>query len=215
VNLIRHKVLDLIRQDILSCDLMPGTELREAELAERYNVSKSPVRSALQRLEFEGLIEIEPRRGHRVAPISVSDARDILEMRETLEEAAARWIAERATDAALASLDAFREADTTSIAAFADYNRRFHTAIADVSSNARMADEMRRLLDAYDRLCIVSLSRLRDDQGDMATPLADHRAIIDALQARDARAASRVIRRHIKRSRGQIMKGLERRPIVE
>ena len=79
-----------IRQDILSCGLPPGAELREAELAEQYDVSKSPVRDALQRLQFEGLVETEPRRGHRVTPISVSDARDILEMRETLEVAAAK-----------------------------------------------------------------------------------------------------------------------------
>ena len=89
MNLMRQKVLDQIRQDILTCGLQPGEELREADLATRYSVSKSPVRDALQHLRFEGLVQTEPRRGHRVTPISVSDARDILDMRETLEGAAA------------------------------------------------------------------------------------------------------------------------------
>lgn len=215
VSLIRHKVLDRIRKDILSCDFQPGEELREAELADRYRVSKSPVRDALQRLQFEGLVETEPRRGHRVAPISISDARDILEMRETLEVAAARRIVREADDAALGGLDAWREADVADIRAFARYNRGFHIMIAELSGNRRLAEEMRRLLDAYERLCLVSLERLRDDQGDMSTALADHRALIDALQARDARAAARISQAHVRKSRGHILKGLGNRPIVD
>lgn len=215
MNLIRHKVLDMIRQDILSCGFQPGEELRESELAERYSVSKSPVRDALQRLQFEGLVETEPRRGHRVTPISVSDARDILEMRETLEVAAARKMVSEASDRDLAALDAYREADVSDIRAFANYNRSFHIGLAHASGNRRLADEMRRLLDAYERLCLVSLERLRAVSGDMRTALADHCALIDALQARDAARAARISQRHVRSSRTQIMKGLENRPIVE
>lgn len=215
VNLIRHKVLDQIRQDILSCGFQPGEELREAELADRYAVSKSPVRDALQRLQFEGLVETEPRRGHRVTPISVADARDILEMRETLELAAAKRMVRDASEEDLAGLDAWREADVSDIRAFASYNRGFHVALSDLSGNRRLAEEMRRLLDAYERLCLVSLERLRADQGDMGQALEDHCDLIDALQARDARAAARISQRHVRRSRGQIMKGLENRPIVD
>ncbi len=215
VNLIRHKVLDLIRQDILSCDFQPGEELRETELANRYSVSKSPVREALQRLQFEGLVETEPRRGHRVTPISVSDARDILEMRETLELAAAvRTVKEADTDD-LAKLDAFREADVDCTRAFASYNRAFHIALSEMSGNQRLANEMRRLLDAYERLCLVSLERMHADHGNFRTALADHCEIIDALQARDATKAKRLSQRHVRRSRGLIMKGLENRPIVD
>ena len=61
VSLVRNKVFDLVRGEILSCTLMPGEELREGDLAKRYGVSKSPVRDAMQKLEHEGLIEIEPR----------------------------------------------------------------------------------------------------------------------------------------------------------
>ena len=74
---------------------------------------------------------------------------------------------------------------------------------------------MRRLLDAYERLCLVSLERLRAVSGDMRTALADHCALIDALQARDATKAARISQRHVRSSRTQIMKGLENRPIVE
>lgn len=215
MTLIRHQVLDLIRKDILSCGFQPGEELREGELADRYSVSKSPVREALHRLSAEGLIETEPRRGHRVARISIADARDILDMRETLEAAAAKKTAREASAADLAALDVYRAADVGCARTFAAYNRRFHVGLAVVSGNRRLADAMERLLDAYARICLVSLGRLQDEDGDLSQALRDHCGIIDALQARDGRGAARVSARHIQRSRTQIMRGLERRPIIE
>jgi len=173
VNLMRHKVLDQIRQDILTCGLQPGEELREADLAERYSVSKSPVRDALQHLRFEGLVQTEPRRGHRVAPISISDARDILDMRETLEAAAAVRMVKEASSSDLNRLDTYRDADVLCVRRFSRYNRQFHTTLAELSGNRRLAAEMRRLLDAYERLCLVSLERLHEDQGSFAQALAD------------------------------------------
>lgn len=213
MSLVRNKVFEQVRQEILSCTLMPGEELRENELARRLGVSKSPVRDAMQKLEFEGLIEIEPRRGHRVKPISVSDAEDILDLRVILESGAVRRIADRASDAELAALDRFREADTTSIPGFTAYNRDFHKHLSHLSGNRRLAEETQRVMEMYDRLCMVSLSNKRG-QDSFAEPLADHRAIIDALQARDGTRAARLLTRHVTRSRGSIMRGLERRPVV-
>lgn len=215
MDLIRHRVLDRIRSDIFTCEIPPGAEIRETELAEKYEVSKSPVREALQRLEFEGLVETLPRKGHRVTPISISDASDILEMRETLEAAAVRRMINECEDAQLKPLDRWRDADTSSIEAFAEYNRDFHIALADLCGNGRLAEDVRRLMYSYDRLCVVSLSQIRDDLGGFEQPLADHVALIDAIQARDARAAVRIVDRHLGASRRKIMKGLSRRPIVE
>lgn len=215
MTLIRDKVLHKIRRDILSCELSPGEPLRETELAQRYMVSKAPVRDALHRLKFEGLIETEPRRGHRVAPISVGDAQDILEMRETLEVYAAKRIVTDVTSSELEGLDFWRSADVSNVRSFADYNRRFHLGLAVLSRNDRMVQEMRRLLDAYERLCIVSLEKLRSDEGDIQTALTDHNLLIDALQSRDQRAAIKIIRVHIKKSKLNIMKGLKNRSIIE
>jgi DNA-binding GntR family transcriptional regulator len=213
MNLVRNKVFEQVRREILSCALMPGEELRENELARRYGVSKSPVRDAMQKLEFEGLVEIEPRRGHRVKPISVSDAEDMLDLRVILETAAVRRIAERAPEADLKDLDRFRSADTTSISGFTVYNRDFHKHLSRLSGNRRLAEETQRVMEMYDRLCMVSLSNKRGPDS-FAEPLADHVAIIDALQARDGTRAARLLTRHITRSRGSIMRGLERRPVV-
>ena len=213
MSLERNRIFELVRGEILSCSLMPGVELRESELAKRFGVSKSPVRDAMQKLEFEGLVEISPRRGHRVRPISVKDAEDILELRAILEVAVARKIVQTASDEELSGLDGFRQADMSSIQVFARYNRKFHHALSVLSKNIRLAEEMRRVMEFYDGLCGLSLSPLRKSGG-FEDPLADHNAIIDALQARNAGQAARIVRKHVMKSRGQIMRGLENRPIV-
>ena len=214
MSLVRNKIFDLVRGEILDCTLMPGEELREVELAKRYGVSKSPVRDAMQKLEFEGLVEIEPRRGHRVKPISVSDAEDILELRIILEIGTVRKIITTAKDEDIASLDQFRTTDITSISSFTLYNRGVHHRLSVMSGNQRLAEETRRVMEIYDRLCVISLQSQRGEAG-FAGPLADHVAIIDAIQARNASLAARVVAKHVSTSRAAIMRGLGRRPIVE
>ncbi|MGV6871327.1 GntR family transcriptional regulator [Pseudochelatococcus sp. B33] len=213
MSLIRNQVFERIRRDILSCALMPGVELREADLAKRFGVSKSPVRDAMQKLEFEGLVEIEPRRGHRVRPISLKDAEDILDLRLILDMGVVRLIVDNCSDQELSELDRFRTADMSSKTAFAAYNYEFHTFLALMTKNRRLTEECRRVMAFYDRLCIISLSALTNGTG-FEGPLADHIAIIDALQARKAGLASTLLRRHIGRSRTQIMRALENRPVV-
>ena len=216
MTLVRHQILDKMRHDVLSCAFRPGEELREAELAERYNVSKSPVRDALQHLAFEGLVETMPRRGHRVTPVSVSDARDLLEMREALEIAACRRIAEHASGQTLRALDRFRDADTQD-------PRRVSPATTGGSTSPSAS---RRATGGWPTPCggcstpitgsaWSRWAQVREQEGDMSTPLEDHRAIIDALQARDPRRAAQLVRRHVRKSSNQILKGLENRPIID
>jgi DNA-binding GntR family transcriptional regulator len=214
VDLKRHRVFEELREDIMSCELQPGSELRESELARRYGVSKSPIRDALQKLEFEGLVQIVPRQGHRVLPISLSDAHDILDLRETLENAAIKKIAAECTSSDLDSLDRFRVADMSSLNAFADYNRSFHAEICSMAGNGRQSAVMSSLMDNYERLCIVSLSSRHQEAAAMTSALQDHCDIIDALQARDSRRAARLSARHIRKSQSQVMRGLKSRPVV-
>ena len=107
-ELIRDGVYRKIRADILACDLTPGSRIHENILAERYAVSKSPVRDALLKLEEQGLIDVLPRKGYRVTPISAIDARELYEMRHLLERACVRRAIEDASDETLRKLDQFR-----------------------------------------------------------------------------------------------------------
>src|SRR2546429_2686793 len=106
--LLRDNVYESLRSDILSCHFAPGDDMREQELAERYAVSRQPVREALLRLEREHLVTVQPRQGYRVNPISLADARDLLRFRLALEPARLAEAIEHASDETVKALDAFR-----------------------------------------------------------------------------------------------------------
>ena len=105
-RLVRNDVYARLRDAILSCALAPGAQIHEQALAAQYKVSKSPIRDALLRLQEQSLVEVLPRRGYRVRPISVADAVEMYEMRELLERACVARAIDHASDAQLRALDA-------------------------------------------------------------------------------------------------------------
>lgn len=210
--LLRENVYEALRTEILACRLAPGAEMREGDLADRLNVSRQPVRDALLRLERERLVTVLPRQGYRVRPISVADARDLLRFRFVVEPACAQAACEAASDAALAALDAFRRFDPAAPDGFIAYNRRFHTALIEASGNRRMAGAARELIEQSDRLTRVSVDAIRGH--DPTQLVAEHGAIIDAVQARDARRTTRLLRQHIVEAERRILAALSRAAIV-
>ena len=211
---VRELIFREVRRDILACRLKPGEELTEGHLALRFGVSKSPVRDAMQKLEHEGLIEIAPRRGHRVRPVSAADAEDLIDLRIILETAAVRLAAERADGMQLKALDEFRTADTTSMEAFAVHNSRFHSRLSELSGNARIVEQVRSVMENYARLCIISLGNA-PGRDSFSGPLRYHRKIIDAVQLRNGKRAAELVAMHVERSRAAILRGLGGRAIVQ
>lgn len=213
-GLIRDGVYDRIRADILSCDLAPGARIYENDLAQRHGVSKSPVRDALLRLQEQGLIEVLPRKGYQVRPISVADADELYEMRILLEKACVRRAVDHASDEDLAGLDKFRSAESNGgLAEWVTYNRDFHRAIAELSGNARLAKSAEAVIDQFDRLTFVGVSQQRSDTASDKL-VGEHCDIIDAMQARDRGRAGTLVTNHIKRSRKRVFAVLENPPIV-
>jgi GntR family transcriptional regulator, rspAB operon transcriptional repressor len=217
-QLMRLDIYAALRRDILSCVIPPGAEIRDAEVAERFSASRSPVRDALLRLEAEGLVVISPRKGYRAAPISIADARDMFAFRAVLEPACAASIVADAREADLAGLDAFRsmagfgQDGDDSARAFVRYNRAFHLAIAGMCGNRRIREATIDLIEQFDRFVTVSVS---GDAGDQrAALIAEHGDIIDALQARDGKKAGRILSRHAGRARKRVLSALSHAPIV-
>ena len=208
-RLLREKIYDELRADMISCRLAPGTETRENELAQRFGVSKSPVRDALMRLEREGLVITLPRQGYRVAPVSVADVQDMFHLREALERACMERIARRASDEELANLDRFRTYDgAVWDGGFVAYNRDFHRTLARISGNARMRDHLIDLIDQMDRAVQLSLSSLK--KGDPKTVVKEHCQLIDALQAREVSRAQRLASRHVTEAGKRVLVALSR-----
>jgi DNA-binding GntR family transcriptional regulator len=210
-RLLRESVYDQLRTEILHCTLAPGAEIREAELAARFQVSKSPVRDALMRLEREGLVITLPRQGYRVAPISVSDVQDMFHLRAALERACMERIVRQASDAQLATLEPFRRFEPDAWdGEFIAYNRAFHRGLAELATNIRMRDQLGDLIDQMERAVLVSVSNVKN-----STSLVDeHCRIIDALQARKVKRAERLAEQHIAAAEKRVNAAIARMPIL-
>ena len=107
---LRELVFDALREAILSGTLKPGDRLMEVQLAEEMGVSRTPVREAIRKLELEGLVVMVPRKGAYVSGLSLKDAADLFEIRQSLEGLAASLAAERITDEEIKMLeDSFKQ----------------------------------------------------------------------------------------------------------
>lgn len=197
-RLLRETIYEQLRADILQLRLPPGTEIREAELAARFEVSKSPVRDALMRLERESLVITSPRQGYRVAPVSLADVQDMFHLRAALERACMERIVRQAGDAQLATLEPFRRYDADAWAGgFIDYNRAFHRTLAELAANVRMRDHLADLIDQMERVVLMSVNKVRQGSGNTQSLVDEHCRMIDALQERQVRRAERLAEQHI------------------
>jgi DNA-binding GntR family transcriptional regulator len=207
---LSRNVYQALKRDILECKLPPNSDLREQVLAERFIVSKSPVREALVRLEHEHLITVAPRQGYRVAPLSIEDASETFGLRKVLESACADAAAANPSSTVLANLDQYRSftpvegedpADT-----FIRYNREFHSAICMISGNVRLARITIDLIDQMERMIRMSVNSV--PVGGRAVLLREHCDMIDAIQAGDRKAAIRLTKRHIGGAEKRVIAGL-------
>jgi DNA-binding GntR family transcriptional regulator len=198
----RQSLADLAYQRLIRAimrnDLSPGTPLSVPELARRLNVSRSPVREAVQRLIYDGLAEHVPHRGAVVVSIDEQSFRDLLDVRHRLEGLAARLAAERIRRS---ELDALAEtlAEHESVVAGEDVYRnvehdmRFHELIRAAAANA----DLDKMLARTQSRAHLSLHRLWRGSRDPKAMLAEHRAVFDAIAAGDADAAEWAAERHI------------------
>lgn len=203
----RPEIYRMLRLEILTCQLSPGTELREQELATRFAVSKSPVREALQDLVREGLVMVQPRQGYRVSPVSMSDAHDMFAFRQVLELACVAEAARNASDEALARLDRFRTFEDGGRDDFIAYNRDFHCELARASGNARMSRSACDLIEEMDRLIRLSVSAVRGR--DPHKLVEEHGLIIDAVQDRNAKSAVQRLKAHTLAAERRFITALE------
>ncbi|QRG05577.1 GntR family transcriptional regulator [Xanthobacter dioxanivorans] len=207
-KLLRHEIYRRLHHDIVTCALLPGQELRENELADQFSISKSPIRDALLKLEFEGLVEVLPRRGYRVRPLVWEDAEELYDMRDLLERECARVAIARAGDADFEALRLAARIRPSDAADFLGYNRRFHIALARTSGRKQLAEASIRVISQFDRMIVLSLSQLRIVR--IKDLEKGHMAMVDALQQRDAALADELIRSHVHRSKERVREALSK-----
>ena len=202
---------DALKQRILDNEMAAGFQATEHEMAEALGMSRTPVREAMIRLANEGLIEIRPRHGMRVLPVSARDMREIYDILTALESAAAERLARQGLsdeqsdelDAAVAEMDRALERDD--LGAWARADERFHMLLVEFCGNRRLKSLVGNMWGQAHRVRMVTLRlRPRPTQSNV-----DHRALVQALRRRDWEAARRLHREHRVRAGDTLVSLLE------
>ncbi|HEY7627513.1 MAG TPA: GntR family transcriptional regulator [Ilumatobacteraceae bacterium] len=197
---LRRAVYEEVQRRIVDGRLQQGERIFEDQLAHELDVSRNPVREALQALEAEGFVELEPRRGARVALISTERANDLFELREALEGMVARLAAERRSERQLhdlrrvAALGA-AAAGAGDVAALPALNTEFHRLLCIAANNAMLADSVERMSQLIQWVYTKRVTQ----RGTKSW--TEHQRIVDAISDGDAARAFAEACAHISNAR--------------
>lgn len=205
-----QRIVDSITTAIVERRLMPGTKLAEQELADIFQVSRTLVRQALNQLSRDRLVTLEPARGAFVAQPSLEEARQVFEVRKLIEAAMVKQLCAVISDAQVAELRKHlqQEADAvgrTDVTGRTRLLADFHVVLARLLGNDVLAD---LLADLLSRCSLIALMYQSSHSAEHSAE--EHVAIVDAIERRDARAATRLMDSHL----GNVEKNLQRHPRV-
>ena len=189
---------DTIKQVILNSQVRPGEQLRIEKLAEKMNVSRTPIREALLRLEGDGLVKAASHVGFFVKGITKRDLRELFELREITEGFAAEKAAPLLTDDDLAQIDILQREATSAVKQgnlpeFNEMEIALHTFIIKHSQNRRLLKLVESLKDLTYRQRFLALKSLEN----VKKSVKEHQAIINALHKRDGKLAGKLMKKHI------------------
>ena len=215
---IAEEIYQKLKREILEAELPPGSLASEPELAVRLGASRTPVHEALRQLESEGLIELIPRRGARILPLSHSDAREIYQLLSALDPIAAGEVANQkpSSDDLSVLSEATDEMEkalvSQNLEEWAANDDRFHRELIRLSGNRRLATIVNRLFDQAHRAQLTTL-RLRQS---LDKSVKEHRSILRALSSGNVERAKSQAQAHRERGSEEILHLLElvRLPVI-
>ncbi|MFC0524601.1 GntR family transcriptional regulator [Pontibacillus salicampi] len=198
---------DQISQAILQNALKPGDMIVEEQIANQLGISRTPIREALKKLSFEGMIELRSGRRARVSEISEKDAMNYQIIRESLEALGAKTAAEHITSSELQELEeictkqkeAIREDD---LLEFLDLDFMFHSIIVRVSQNSKLEEIVNNLNSQIKRFLILSNTLHSSAEG----AVEEHYTIIESLRERNGERTEEMMRNHVQNVTNRILK---------
>jgi len=188
-------VAERLRQQIFSRELEPGSWIDELKLCAEYGISRTPMREALKVLAVEGLVTMKVRRGAYVTEMSVDDVAQVYHLLALMESDAAARVARHASDEQIAELRALHERLEKQVRqrdAFFATNELFHLRLLELAGNrwtVQIVTDLRKVMKLNRHHSLFKQGRLSDS-------LAEHRALMLAIEARDARTVQRLMRVH-------------------
>lgn len=210
----RPDVFEALQAEILEGAIRPGDRLKEADLATRFGLSRTPVREALRRLETRGLLVHQPHKGMVVAELEPSAIGELYVMREMLDGAAAALAAQHATETEIRAMEDQVDRDRA-IEHHPDHlaasNRAFHAAIYRAAHNRFLVKSSDALAEALALLGPTTLSA----EGRASRSIEEHAAIVAAIRARAPEDADAAARHHIRNAFRTRLLQLDARAIAE
>lgn len=187
-----------LREAILRGAYAPRQRLIEADLAEEYGASRFVLRNALIQLEGEGLVELQPNRGARVREITVDEAIEITEIRQSVESLVAARAAERVTDEQIVFLQQIATEMRAAVAGnelmrYSELNASLHSTLRQIADHTAA----NRVLEQLNGQMVRHQFRLFLVPGRPSVSLPEHLAVIDGVCARDPQAAAAAMSRHV------------------
>lgn len=203
---LAQRVYNVLKHAILTLAFPPGAVLRKAAICDRLNVSRAPVSEAIARLATEGLVDVIPQSGTRVSYFSIADIREGAFLREALELAAVARVADDLTEEQARVLGRNLRMQTLLVedgdfAGFYQSDEEFHTLLMQFTGFVRLASVAETFSLQVSRARVLLLPK----PGRLTETLAEHRAIFEAIQNRDAAGAQAAMRHHL----GQLMPRIE------
>ena len=194
---LREKILETIRDAIMSGALKPGEKVAEPELADRFGISRTPIREAFRQLESEGYLTVIPRKGAVVTAFSQQDIEEFYAIKSILEGYAARLACDKLTDRDMDRLESINArlkqmADEGDVGHFFKVHNDFHDLFIKAAANDKLIEMINSLVSRFKRLRVASLSL----PGRMSISVQEHEKIIDAFRKRNGELAERLVRKN-------------------
>jgi len=210
---LREKILETIRDAIISGALKPGEKVAEPELAERFGISRTPIREAFRQLESEGYLTVIPRKGAVVVSFSERDVEEFYAIKSILEGYAARRACENLTPRDLDRLQAINTkllnlSESSDIRGFFKIHNDFHELFIKAANNDKLYELIMQLVGKFQRLRIASLSL----PGRMRISVQEHEKIIEAFRAKNQDMAEKLVRKNAEYGGKVLMQSAEGYP---
>jgi DNA-binding GntR family transcriptional regulator len=202
---LRNAAYDAIKHRIITCAFKPGEYINELQLSSILRIGRTPVHQALDRLMVEGMVEVIPRKGVIVKPVSLNEVLQIIEVRLINEPYGSRLAAAHANDTDLAELaDVLRRAEhwasLRNVENMMLLDREFHLLLARAAKNDVLTELLRTLHERSLRFWFISLNAPTQYE----SVHREHSAILDAIRRRDPDQADAAMRAHIESFRGNV-----------
>ncbi|MDX1268045.1 MAG: GntR family transcriptional regulator [Oceanisphaera sp.] len=207
---LHEEVADCVRTMIIEGELKEGQRIHEPELCQQLDISRTPLREALKVLHSEGLVTIEPNRGAWVATITPEEIREHFEIISSLERRAAELTAVRASESELARLSKLQDKLERHYQAqerneYFETNQQIHRLIIELAGNDTLTQLHHQLMNRVSRGRYLAIGM----QHRWEESVEEHRALLDALHARNAELAGRILAEHVLHTGGTLAKELE------